>query len=304
MNAQPQPENVAVIGSGVAGLGAAWALCRRHDVTLFERDGRAGGHAHTVDARLDGRDVPVDTGFIVYNAVNYPHLVRLFDVLNVPTARSDMSFAVSLHDGEWEMAGRLSGLFGSFEQLSSRAHWTLLGDCFRFFREAETALTDPGTENERLGSWLGRNGYGEAFVGRFLVPMAAAIWSSTAAGILDYPVRTFVQFFRNHGLLKFVGRIPWRTVRGGSRSYVDRVLHDMSGAIVLNAGISQVLPSPGGPCLVMRDGDRRACDAVVLATHADEAGSSFPATRIPNAGRRFPLSVISPTRRCFTPTPP
>ena len=263
--------NIAVIGSGVAGLGASWALAKRHRVTLFERETRPGGHANTLIARLDGRDVPVDTGFIVYNTVNYPHLVRLFDALDVPNTASDMSFAVSLHGGTWEMAGRLTGLFSNLNQVTSRDHWSLLADTVRFFREAEAALEEPEAADECLGSWLDRNGYREHFIARFLVPMAAAIWSSSATGVLDYPVRPFVRFFHNHGLLKLVGRIPWRTVRGGSRAYVDRLLTDMPGEFVVNAQIAEVEATTSGPCVVTADGNKQHFDAVIIATHADQA---------------------------------
>lgn len=263
--------NVAVIGSGVAGLGASWALAKRHRVTLFERETRPGGHANTLTARLDGSDVPVDTGFIVYNTVNYPHLVRLFNALDVPNKPSDMSFAVSLHGGTWEMAGRLTGLFSSMKQFTSVDHWGLLADTVRFFREAETALDEIEAADECLGSWLDRHRYREPFIARLLVPMAAAIWSSSAAGILDYPIRPFVRFFRNHGLLKFVGRIQWRTVQGGSRVYVERLLADMPGDFVVNAQIAEVEATASGPCLAMADGSKQHFDAVIIATHADQA---------------------------------
>lgn len=271
MIAHKTPLKIAVIGSGISGLGASWALSRRHDVTLFERDSRPGGHANTQIARLDGCEVPVDTGFIVYNTVNYPHLVRLFETLDVATDASDMSFAVSLQGGAWEMAGHLTGLFGSTDQFTSREHWGLLADTVRFFRQAEQALSDPATRDERLGSWLDRNAYGAPFVTRFLVPMAAAIWSSSATGILDYPVRPFVRFFHNHGLLRLVNRIPWRTVKGGSQAYVSRLIDDMQAEIVFNAEIAQVTATPTGPCIIEVNGNRRNFDAVLLACHADHA---------------------------------
>lgn len=271
MTKHQPPLKIAVVGSGIAGLGASWALSRRHDVTLFECESRPGGHANTRNALLDGAEIPVDTGFIVYNTVNYPHLVRLFDTLDVPTDASDMSFAVSLHDGAWEMAGHLTGLFGSTSQVTSSEHWKLLADTVRFFRQATQALDDPATRDEQLGHWLERNGYSAPFITRFLVPMAAAIWSSTANGILDYPVRPFVRFFHNHGLLRLVNRIPWRTVRGGSRAYVSRLLDAMQAEVIFNAEITQVTTTPDGPCILEADGSQRRFDAVVLACHADQA---------------------------------
>lgn len=263
---------IAVIGAGIAGLGAAWALSRQHDVCLFERQERLGGHANTVTVSLDGRPVPVDTGFIVFNEVNYPHLTRLFGHLHVPTIESDMSFAVSLDGGAWEMAGRAGGLFGSPGQIASMAHWRLLAHLARFFRHAERALEDPLAEHETLGAWLRRHRYDEGFVLRFLVPMAAAIWSSSAAGILDYPVRPFVAFFRNHGLLKFGRRVPWRTVAGGSAAYVRRLRGDMASRVRTGQGVAAVLTSPAGVRVVLDGGSVEHFDAAVLACHGNEAG--------------------------------
>jgi uncharacterized protein len=264
---------IAVIGAGIAGLGASWALSRRHDVTLFERQSRLGGHANTLNALLDGGDVPVDTGFIVYNEVNYPHLTRLFAHLQVPTIASDMCFAVSLDDGAWEMAGRAGGLFGSPGQVFSPEHWRLLAHVVRFFRHAEAALADPQAEHETLGAWLARHGYDTGFVERFLVPMAAAIWSSSAAGILDYPVRPFVAFFRNHGLLKLGKRVAWRTVAGGSAAYVARLRNDMAADLRLGQGAKAVLSDGIAPRVVRDDGHVERFDGVVLACHGDEAAT-------------------------------
>ncbi|MBC6441482.1 MAG: FAD-dependent oxidoreductase [Rhodospirillales bacterium] len=262
---------IAVIGAGIAGLGAAWALSRGHAVTLLEAEGRPGGHAHTQDISVAGKPVSVDTGFIVYNTLNYPHLNRLFEHLAVPNMESDMSFAVSLDDGGWEMAGRPLGLFGSPGQLVSRSHWALLANAVRFFRQAEAVLDDPATDSEALGPWLARHGYHEHFVRRFLAPMAGAIWSSSLNDIMDYPVRSFVAFFRNHQLLKFSGRVRWRTVSGGSANYVSRLLDDFDGGLHLSAPVAAVRVEAGRPCVELANGYSVSYDAVVMATHGDQS---------------------------------
>ena len=262
---------IAVVGAGVAGLGAAWALSRRHDVTLFEQETRAGGHANTQQIEISGKPVAVDTGFIVYNTLNYPHLTRLFEALDVPSNESDMSFSVSLDGGRWEIAGRPLGLFGTRSQIASLAHWRLLANVARFFRHAESALNDPMTCDETLGSWLGRHGYDAAFVQRFLAPMAGAIWSSSLDGIIGYPVRSFVVFFRNHQLLKFSGRVRWRTVSGGSSSYVSRILDDFRGNLQLGRPVIGLRADGARPLLELAGGDITAFDAVVLASHGDQS---------------------------------
>ena len=270
---------IAVVGGGIAGLGAAWALSRCHAVTLFERETRLGGHANTLHAPLDGRDVAVDTGFIVYNEVNYPHLTRLFGHLGVPSVASDMSFAVSLDDGAWEMAGRAGGLFGTAGQVVDPAHWRLLAHVVRFFRHAESALEDPRAEHETLGAWLERHAYDPGFVARFLVPMAAAIWSSSADGLLDYPVRPFVAFFANHGLLKLGRRVAWRTVAGGSAVYVARLQADMNATVRLDSKVRAVVSDGLAPSVVLGDGSAERFDQVVLACHGDQAAALLAGDR-------------------------
>ena len=212
------PLDIAVIGSGISGMSAAWLLSGRHRVTVYEREARLGGHSNTVEADCGGRPVPVDTGFIVYNERNYPNLTALFAHLGVPTLASDMSFGVSIDGGRLEYnAGAWTGLAAQPSNLLRPRYWGMLGDILRFFRSARAVLDgeDPALT---LGEWLAREGYGRGFVEDHLLPIGAAIWSVPVSEMLAFPAQSFVRFFENHGLLGVWGRPAWRTVAGWRRS--------------------------------------------------------------------------------------
>ncbi|AWK89962.1 NAD(P)/FAD-dependent oxidoreductase [Azospirillum thermophilum] len=263
------PLEIAVIGSGISGLSAAWLLSKAHRVTLYEKEDRPGGHANTVEAAGSG---PVDTGFIVYNEPCYPNLVALFDHLGVATRATDMSFSASLDGGRVEYAGSTLGtLFAQKSNLLRPRFWRMLRDLLRFYREAPRLLSDPAADGLTLGQVLDRGGYSDAFVRDHLLPMAAAIWSSPVETMRDHPAAAFVRFCENHGLLKITGRPVWRTVEGGSRAYVSRILQDMGGALRLNTAVEAVTREPGRVLVRDRKGDVRSFDHVVLATHADQA---------------------------------
>jgi predicted NAD/FAD-binding protein len=259
-------KHIAVVGSGIAGLSAAWLLSQRHRVTLYESAARPGGHSNTVEVG----GVPVDTGFIVYNQATYPNLTALFAYLGVPTKPSEMSFAVSLEGGGLEYAGTdLFGLFAQRRNLIRPRFWSMLRDLRRFYRDApeHARSLSPHTS---LGVFLDAHGYGEAFQKDHLLPMAAAIWSASADSLRDYPALHFIRFCDNHGLLKFTDRPVWRTVDGGSREYVKKLL----------AGIGETrLGHPARSIrrdvdsVVVRDatGNEQTFDDVVLACHADQA---------------------------------
>lgn len=262
---------IAVVGSGISGLSAAWLLSQRHDVHLFESETRIGGHANTVQCRVPEGDVSVDTGFIVYNELAYPNLVNLFSYLDVPTADSNMGFAVSLDDGHTEYAGRgLRQIFGSPRNVFDADHWRMLSGIAKFFR---TALPKVETmqDDVSLGEFLAAEDYSEAFIDRHLLPMAAAIWSSAPQQMLHYPARSFLRFFHNHGLLKFRGRPKWRTVVGGSREYVQRLVADSRMEVAAGWPVRKVFRTQSGAIVELRDGSRHAFDHVVIATHADQA---------------------------------
>lgn len=266
--------NVAVIGAGIAGLGAAYMLRRRRRVTLYERNDYLGGHSNTVEVALDGRRIPVDTGFIVYNERNYPNLTRLFAHLAVPTEPSEMSFAVSIESGVGRApleygGGSLGQLFAQKRNLVNPRFLGMIADILRFFSSARGLIDADADPVMSLGAFLARGRYGDMFVYDHLLPMAAAIWSCPLKTMLDFPALSFARFFHNHGLLSLSNRPSWRTVSGGSREYV-RLLAMTLDAERLPAATKV---SREGAGVVVRDvrGGSRRFDQVVVATHADEA---------------------------------
>ncbi len=256
--------DIAIIGSGISGLSAAWLLSQRHRVTVFEADKRIGGHSNTVMAGTQ----PVDTGFIVYNEATYPNLTALFRHLGVPTRRSNMSFAVSLDDGRLEYAGSPSGLLAQPGNLASRRFWTMLRDLLRFYREAPR---DSGIAHMTLDAYLDARGYGRAVREDHLYPMAAAIWSTPALEIGDYPAAAFIRFCDNHGLLQLVGRPQWRTVDGGSRVYVERLTRGFADRIETGNPVKALRRIAGGVEVTDGSGAVRRFDHAVIGTHADQA---------------------------------
>ncbi len=262
--------SIAVVGTGISGLACAWLLSRNHDVTVFEAQGRIGGHSHTVVAQVGGAEVAVDTGFIVYNEPCYPNLARLFDTLGVETAATDMSFAVSLDGGAYEYAGKdLAGLLAQPANMMKPRFWSMLRDLLRFYREAPRDLAGMGEQS--LDDYLAQGGFGAAFRDDHLYPMAAAIWSTPAMDVGKYPAAGFVRFCQNHGLLRLTGRPQWRTVVGGSRNYVARLASPLAGRIAVSRGIVSIERRGSGVELIDAAGGRQRFDAVVIATHADQA---------------------------------
>lgn len=264
-------KSIAVIGSGISGLGAAWLLSQRHEVVLFESDARAGGHSNTVDVPGRTGSIAVDTGFIVYNTASYPNLIALFAHLGVETAATDMGFAVSLDGGGYEYSGSgISTLFGQPSNLVRAGHWRMIADMLRFFREAPALLAASADQTLTLGRYLAGAGYSEPFIVRHILPMAAAIWSTPSHDVLGFPAVAFVRFFANHGLLQARDRPEWRTVVGGSRDYVRRLLAATKGGVRLGEAAARILRTPDGVTISTAAGEY-AFDACVIATHADDA---------------------------------
>ncbi len=267
--------DIAVVGSGIAGLSAAWLLARRHRVTLYEAEPRLGGHSHTVDVAVNGATQPVDTGFIVYNEPAYPNLTALFANLGVPTQASEMSFAVSLDDGALEYAGGdLNGLFAQRGNLVSPRFWSMLRDLLRFYRQAPLDAARVGLLP--LDDYLDARGYGRAFREDHLYPMAAAIWSTPADQVGRYPTEAFVRFCENHHLLKLTDRPVWRTVSGGSREYVRRMAAALGDGVRTGRAAVEVRRDADGATVATADGRAARHGHVVLATHADQALRLLP----------------------------
>lgn len=274
---QPRRQSIAVVGSGISGISAAWLLSQKHDVTVFEQDDRPGGHTNTVMVDDGKKPVPVDTGFIVYNLATYPNLCALFDHLDLETAASDMSFAVSADDGGFEYAGSdINGLFAQRSNLVRPRFWRMTRDLLRFYKEAPRDLAAGRLPDVMtLGTYLDTRGYSAAFVDHHLLPMAAAIWSSPAMDMRAYPVTSFLRFFVNHGLLQLTNRPQWRTVRHGSRRYLDRLIAGSASGQGLGLRLADAVTSirrvNGGVMVTDSQGREHPFDAVVIATHADDA---------------------------------
>lgn len=262
-------DRIAVVGAGIAGLGCAWLLSKRHRVTVYEAEPRLGGHSHTVDVEVGGRTITVDTGFIVYNNVNYPNLIELFETLAVPTEPSDMSFSVSLDGGKFEYASPLpAGPFCQPANLLRPQYLRMLVDIVRFYRHALRVQKAGVAGGLTVRALLEQGGYSETYWYLHILPMASAIWSTPVDQILEFDAASFIRFYDEHGLLRFRDRPKWRTVTGGSRAYVERLAAAIEGNIRTGAAVRAVRRTPNG-VTVMTDDDEQGFDHVVFATHAD-----------------------------------
>lgn len=300
------PKRIAVIGGGIAGLASAWLLSRRHRVTLFEAGDYVGGHTNTIDIAVEGHRHPIDTGFLVFNDRTYPNLCALFACLGVASVESEMSFGVSLAEPEIEWAGSdLGTVFAQRSNLLRPAFLGMLSDILRFNRETTRMAAEGDAPPVSLGDYLAAGRYGSAFRDWYLLPMAAAIWSCPTRTMLDYPLATFARFCHNHGLLQIFDRPRWRTVAGGGREYVRRILDELDDVQVATPVLG-VDRRPDGVWLRCRDGAERF-DEVVFACHSDQtlailgAGASLDERRILGAVKYQPNLALVHTDTALLP---
>ncbi|HEY7774463.1 MAG TPA: FAD-dependent oxidoreductase [Marinagarivorans sp.] len=263
---------IAVIGSGISGLTAAHLLYRQHEVTVFEKNDRLGGHTATKSIHYGGKDYAIDTGFIVYNDWTYPNFIKLLERLNVTSQATTMGFSVSHPETGYEYSGEnLNSLFCQRRNLLNVRHWRMIKDILRFNKQAVAdylagRLSPDGT----LGEYLIQHNYSAAFRDYYLLPMGAAIWSSSPGAMLDFPLLFFVRFCHNHGLLSVNDRPTWRVIQGGSANYIPRLIAGFEDQVRLSSRIEQVKRAADGVDILV-DGQQEHYDAVIFACHSDEA---------------------------------
>jgi len=265
---------IAIVGTGISGLTAAHHLHPEHEITLFEAGNHVGGHVHTHDVKLGGRDYHIDTGFIVFNRRTYPNFIELLAELGVESQDSDMSFSVTCGEagplpGLEYNGTSLNALFAQRENLLRPGFWGMLRDILRFNREAPGLLLEDSAPLS-LGEYLARGRYGAMFRDYYILPMGAAIWSTDPERMLGFPARFFVSFFQNHGLLSVNDRPIWRVVKGGSRAYVERMVRPFADRIRLSSPVERIVRQENGVVIHTQAGGAEPFDAVFLACHSDQ----------------------------------
>lgn len=245
MDQKQYRKKIAVVGSGISGISAAWFLSQQHDVTLFEKNSKLGGHTNTIILDLEGKKQPVDTGFIVFNTPNYPNLTAMFRHLHVKTQDTEMSFSVTADQGALEYSGNnLNTLFAQRSNLLSLAHWKMIAEILRFNKQAKKDLKQNLSIETSLGDYLDQHGFSDRMRDYYLLPMAAAIWSCPVETMMKFPVGSFLQFFENHGLLNVEDRPQWESVVNGSEQYIKKILALNAFEVKLDSQVSQVKKMP------------------------------------------------------------
>ena len=264
---------IAVVGSGISGLSVSYFLSKKHKVDLFERENHFGGHSYTIDIPTNNRDnkIPVDIGFIVFNKVTYPNLVKFFEELQVPYEKSNMSFSVSVKKSEVEYSGSgLQGLFANKYNIFNLKFLKMIKEIFSFYKEAEK-MDKKISENKSLGEFLKSKNMSEYFINFHIIPMVAAIWSMTPELAEKMPMIFFLNFFKNHGLFKLKNRPQWYTVTNRSKTYVNKVLKSISGEYFKNYEITNVIRNKNNVRLYYGSANEYFdYDKIIFATHADE----------------------------------
>ncbi len=264
---------IAIVGSGISGLSAAYLLQREHDITVFESGDRIGGHTATMDVCVQGQNYAIDTGFIVYNDWTYPNFIRLMDELGVASQPTEMSFSVSCDLTGLEYGGNnLNTLFAQRKNIFSPSYLKMIKDILRFNKEAiEDLDAQRIDEATTLGQYLDQKDYGKTFANKYLIPMGSAIWSASTDSMFDFPLLFFVRFFKNHGLLSVNNRPQWRVIKGGSNQYLAPLTAGFKDRIRVNCAVQTITRHADGVALVLADGSTETFDQVVIATHSDQA---------------------------------
>jgi len=289
---------IAIIGSGISGLVAGWYLSRKHEVSLFEKEPRLGGHTNTVMVENSGERIPVDTGFIVHNDRTYPNLVRLLAELGVETQPSDMSFSVSCRQTGFEYSSRgINGFFAQRSNLLLREHYLLLAEILRFNRAAPRLLDLPGTGSATIGDVIDEGRYHKVFTDRYLLPMASAVWSMTLDSIRSFPALTLLRFFHNHGMLGINTHPKWKVIRGGSDTYIPLLTAAFKERIFLDARIASVSRQESSVTLNFEDRPAMNFDQVVFACHGDQV---LPLLKEPISAERDVLGKFKTSRNIAT----
>ena len=280
--------SIAIIGTGIAGMGCGHFLHASHRLTFYERNAYVGGHTNTVTLDEDGAPVHVDTGFMVYNEATYPNLTRLFRLLSAPTVETEMSFSVQHTASGLEWCGSgVNGLFAQRRNLFRPSHYRFLSEVHRFNRTSPEVLDGAEFASSTVGDYVATRGYSDDFLWKYLIPMGSAVWSSPPGEMLEFPVRTLVRFFRNHGFLGLNAQHRWKTLAGGSRTYRERLIAPFRGAIRCGRAAARVVRGDRGATVHASDGSSESFDRVIIAAHADEALSLLAS---PTADERRLLS--------------
>ncbi len=261
---------IAIIGTGISGLTAAYLLNRKHEITVFEKNDYIGGHTHTHTIKTKKSTLAVDSGFIVYNEVTYPNFIKLLDQLGVQRQKTTMGFSVKSVKKNLEYAGNsLNSLFAQRLNYLRYSFWIMLRDILRFNKKGKADLPDLSAEI-KLGDYLKQNNYSLSFINHYIIPMGSAIWSSNAQSMLDMPALFFIRFFNNHGLMEVKNRSGWWVIKGGSKEYVKKMIAEFDSRIKLNTAVQSISRSDNKITIQVTDKEE-IFDAVVIATHSDQA---------------------------------